>query len=126
VTDAERVYTAEEATDLLPDLKLRLARIRDARQVLIASSERVRDRVAADAGGGSDAGRGYWEASRTLKAEIERLAAEDIVLRDPEQGLVDFPGELEGRRVWLCWRVGEDRVANWHELDSGFAGRKPL
>jgi hypothetical protein len=126
VTDAERVYTAEEATAVLPDLRVRLARIRDARQVVIASSERVRDRVAADVGGGSDAGRGYWEASRTLRAEIEHLAEEDIVLRDPDQGLVDFPGELEGRRVWLCWRVGEDRVGHWHELDSGFAGRKSL
>lgn len=122
----ERLYTAEEATALLEDLKVRLARIRDARQVVIRTAERVRGRVVADAGGGSDAGREYWEASRTLKAEIEHLAAEDIVLRDPEQGLVDFPGEVEGRRVWLCWRVGEDRVAYWHGLESGFAGRRPL
>lgn len=122
----ERLYTAEEATALLEDLKVRLVRIRDARKTLIRTSERVRDRVVADAGGGSDAGREYWEASRTLKAEIEYLAAEDIVLRDPDQGLVDFPGEVEGRRVWLCWRVGEDRVAHWHDLESGFAGRRPL
>jgi hypothetical protein len=39
---------------------------------------------------------------------------------------VDFLGEVEGRRVWLCWRVDEERVAHFHELDAGFASRRPL
>ena len=41
-------------------------------------------------------------------------------------GLVDFRSKLHGRTVYLCWKFGEERVAHWHELDSGFAGRKPL
>ncbi|MGH2526677.1 MAG: DUF2203 domain-containing protein, partial [Actinomycetota bacterium] len=110
---------------MLPDLRERLVRIREARQVLLQTAELVTERVATD-GGGSHGGREYWDAQHALKAEIERLSEENILLRDPETGLVDFPGEREGRRVWLCWRLGEDRVANWHEIDTGFIGRRPL
>jgi hypothetical protein len=121
----DRVYTVEEANAKLDDLRERLPRIREARQVLLQGAELVRERVATD-GGGASGGRDYWEAQSTLRAEIERLAEENIVLRDPETGLVDFPGELDGRRVWLCWRLGEDRVGHFHEVDAGFVGRKPL
>lgn len=120
----ERLYTIDEANAVLPNLRERLIRIRDARQVLLRSAEVVKEQVATD-GGGTHAGRDYWQAQSTLRAEIERLAEENIVLRDPETGLVDFPGEREGRRVWLCWRAGEERVEHWHELDTGFTGRQP-
>ncbi len=43
-----------------------------------------------------------------------------------DAGLVDFPGELEGRRIFLCWRLGEDAVAHWHETDAGYAGRQKI
>ena len=54
------------------------------------------------------------------------LAERDILLRDAEGGLVDFPAEREGRIVFLCWRLDEDELAFWHEQDSGFIGRRPL
>jgi len=121
----ERVYSLDEANAMLPDLRERLTLIRDARRVVIATSTLVKDRVAAD-GGGVAGEPAYFEAVRTLRAELEHLAEIDVVLRDPESGLLDFLGEVEGRRVWLCWRLGEERVGHFHELDSGFAGRKPL
>ena len=122
---SERIYSVDEANSMVPDLRERLVRVREARQVLLQTAQLVTERVATD-GGGAHAGREYWDAQQTLKAEIERLSTENIVLRDPETGLIDFPGEREGRRVWLCWRLGEDRVANWHEIDTGFIGRRPL
>jgi len=125
VTAEEHLYDVDEANALLPALRERLARIRDARQVILREAEVVKEKVVAD-GGGTDAGRDYWEATATLRAELERLARESILLRDPESGLVDFPAEREGERVYLCWRVGEDRVANWHPLDTGFWSRRPL
>lgn len=121
----DALYTVDEADRMLPDLRERLPRIRDARQRLLRGAELVKQRVAAD-GGGSSGDPDYWEAQSTLRAEIERLARENILLRDPETGLFDFPGERDGRRVWLCWRLGEERVAYWHELDTGFVGRQPL
>jgi len=121
----ERSYDVEEANAMLPELRERLARIRDARQVILREAEVVKERVVAD-GGGSHAGREYWDASATLRTELERLAAENILLRDPETGLVDFPAKRDGERIYLCWRVGEEAIANWHPLDTGFASRRPL
>ena len=121
----ERSFTVEEADALLPELRERLERIRDARQAMLREAELVREKVVED-GGGAHAGSEYWEATATLRTEIERLATEGILLRDPETGLVDFPAEREGERVYLCWRLGEDRVGHWHPPDTGFAGRRPL
>lgn len=125
MTADERLFTVDEANALLPDLRSRLSRIRDARQVIIQAAEVVKEQVVAD-GGGADPGPAYRQASATLRDELELLAVENILLRDPETGLVDFPAEREGERVYLCWRLGEERVANWHPLDTGFAGRRPL
>jgi len=121
----DRIYTVDEANGMLADLRERLPRIRDARQRLLRGAELVKERVAAD-GGGAAGDPEYWQAQSALRAEIERLARENILLRDPETGLLDFPGERDGRRVWLCWRLGEERVAYWHELDTGYVGRQPL
>ena len=56
--------------------------------------------------------------------ELASLGAEAKAPRDA--GLVDFPGEIDGRPVYLCWRLGEPSIQYWHELDAGFAGRQPL
>lgn len=122
---SERVFTPAEADALLPELRERLARIRDARARLIDSARVVRERMAADPGGVA-VDRGHFEAAAVLRRELGRLSELGIVLRDPQVGLVDFPGEVDGRQVWLCWRLGEQRVAHYHGLDSGFAGRRPL
>lgn len=55
--------------------------------------------------------------------EIEELGAE---FKGIEPGLVDFPTVRDGEIVYLCWRYGEDRIAHWHSVDAGFAGRRPL
>lgn len=59
----------------------------------------------------------------TFERELEELG---IVLKDRRLGLIDFPGEIGGRTVWLCWRLGEPAVQYWHDLDAGYAGRQPL
>ncbi|MFL5574665.1 MAG: DUF2203 domain-containing protein [Gemmatimonadaceae bacterium] len=72
-----------------------------------------------------------------LEREIQSLAAEidgftrelaqlGIELKDHSLGLVDFPGVVGGREVYLCWRVGEPAVQYWHDKDAGYAGRRPL
>ncbi len=48
------------------------------------------------------------------------------VIKDPQAGLVDFYGRVEGKLVWLCWRYGEDSLGYYHELTSGFSGRRAL
>lgn len=56
-------------------------------------------------------------------AEIAALGAE---IKDFELGLVDFPMRVGSRTVYLCWKAGEPRIEYWHEIDAGFAGRRPL
>ena len=122
--EGERTYTVEEADTMLPELRELLERVRTNRQTMLAAAERIKGAV--DADGGGHFGNDYWLASRALRADLERLAQDDIVLRDPETGLIDFPGERDGERVFLCWRLGEDRVGFWHDVRSGFLGRRPL
>jgi hypothetical protein len=55
--------------------------------------------------------------------ELEEMGA---VLKDPRAGLVDFYGQVDGERVWLCWKYGEDAVTHYHGLHEGFSGRKAI
>jgi len=73
-------------------------------------------------------GHGVVPADPTpIKACIDELAAEGIVLRDIERGLIDFPARSsDGRWYWLCWLQGEDEVGWWHWPEDGFAGRTPV
>lgn len=59
----------------------------------------------------------------TFQRELDELG---IQLKDPRMGLIDFPSNMDGRRVLLCWRLGEPSVQFWHDETSGFAGRQPL
>jgi hypothetical protein len=65
-----------------------------------------------------------------LKLEIHRLIARieshGCMVKDIDLGLVDFPGRYAGEPVYLCWKLGEPRVAYWHPVDEGFSGRRPL
>lgn len=119
----ERRFTPGEAEGELTELRERLPRLRDSRRALIRASERISDAVASD--GGGTAGVDWFEAQQTLKTEVEYLAERGILLRDPETGLVDFPADRDGRRVFLCWRLGEEAVHWYHEERAGFSGRKP-
>ena len=121
---SERRYTVEEANELLPALQEMLERLRDAQRVMAERHDEVIESTTHNGGGG--AGKEYLEASQEagrVNAEIQRL---DIVVRDPESGLIDFPAERDDEEIYLCWRLGEDVVAWWHPIDTGFAGRQPL
>ena len=61
-----------------------------------------------------------------MQADVAWLDDRSIVLRDIATGLLDFPALAAGRQVWLCWRLGEDRVEYWHGTEEGYPGRKPL
>jgi hypothetical protein len=62
----------------------------------------------------------------TFREEHERLTQAGLLLRDLQTGLIDFHAMRKGRVVFLCWRLGEEAIGYWHEIDSGFAGRRPI
>ncbi|HEX6581206.1 MAG TPA: DUF2203 domain-containing protein [Actinomycetota bacterium] len=120
----ERLFSIADADAELEELRARLPRLREARQRLIDTGERITSAVELDGGGteGSD----WFRAQETLKRELLWLAGRGILLRDPDAGLVDFPAERDGERVFLCWRLGEERVGWYHSERSGLSSRKPL
>src|SRR5579862_884601 len=123
---AERLFTREEANELLPRLRPLLERAREVAAVLGDRDRQRRLRSVTVGNGGGEAAREMMaegdELSRVV-AEITRLG---VVVRDPTTGLVDFPAERDGEPIFLCWRTDEDDVGHWHDRDSGFAGRQPL
>ena len=79
------------------------------------------------------AGNGGNRAASELVPEFEKLRSlmqvlkeQGVIVKDMSVGLLDFPSLRDGRDVYLCWKYGEDRVAFWHDMDAGFAGRQPL
>ena len=120
----EREFTVEEANGMLPRLSRALVAIKEARRVILAGAQRFRGKAPTNGGGAQR--EEYWKAMAAMRAQLVWLIEEGIVLRDAESGLIDFPSRVDGQEVYLCWRLGEDRVGYWHGPESGFAGRRPL
>lgn len=120
----ERQFTVEEANSALPALSESLKEIQRAREVILEGAEHIRR--SASLNGGGEIGKEYWEALQTMRRHIEGLAEQGIILRDADSGLVDFPSHREGRDVFLCWKLGEDRVGFWHPPETGVSGRRPI
>jgi hypothetical protein len=121
-----RHYTVEQANAALPWVSERIERLRAARQGLTDDEAREALGEAAPGNGGGEPGRVVSEAFLELRAALGELQGLDVLLRDLDRGLVDFPSLRDGREVYLCWEEGEHEIAYWHEPDSGYAGRRPL
>jgi hypothetical protein len=122
----ERHYSVDEANAALPAVGQLLERLRSARQRLSDSEARDALSEAGPTNGGGEPGRTVSEAFLALRDGLVELREREVVLRDLERGLVDFPATRDGREIYLCWEEGEEEIAFWHEPDTGFAGRKPL
>ncbi len=66
------------------------------------------------------------QESMRLREYVAELRALGVEPKSGTEGLVDFPAMLNGRKVYLCWKLGESRVLFWHDLEAGFLGRQPL
>ena len=130
-----RLFTLAEANALVPRVRelietihARMAQLGELQQRLEAFRSRKREGDHADGEGKlaadalAEAGR-LTDEIRDLVQEVQTLGGE---VKDLGQGLVDFRSEREDRVVYLCWKLGEDEIRFWHELDTGFAGRQPL
>ncbi len=121
-------YDLDAANDRLGELRLLLERLRDDRDIIAAAQSRLQQRQpgAIDRAQLEREQEQMTEIVRRMERSVARIDAWGITLRDIGSGLVDFPALANGRPIWLCWKLGEDDVAWWHELDAGIAGRKPL
>jgi hypothetical protein len=121
-----RHYSLEEAEAALPLVTALLEQMRSAREQLTDSEARAALAEASPGNGGGEAGRTVSRGFLQLRESLIGLRELDVVLRDLERGLVDFPSLREGREVYLCWEEGEEQIGFWHEPDAGFSGRRPL
>lgn len=123
-------YTIEQANALIPQVRAVLLQLAVEQRRLDASHAEMHRQLDANGDPASAAAAGRREAEvaeiregmRTLLVHLGEIGVE---LRDMEMGLVDFPGERDGARVWLCWRLADPTVAFWHGTDEGYASRKP-
>jgi hypothetical protein len=123
---AERFYTQAEANALLPSLRQVLERIRENQRVLADDKSLAGVREKASHNGGGLPSRNLTQASQGLERDLKQLQEWGIVLRDPIIGLIDFYGQRKGESIFLCWKLGEQRVDWWHPLNTGIAGRQKL
>src|SRR5262245_10351236 len=125
-------FTLEEANAMLPLLR---AILRDVTALAQELRERHQTLLRMQSSGNLD--KAHEEEIQQLAEAFERdqdrmreyeyeLKALHIELKDYFTGLVDFPCRMNGREVYLCWKLDEPEVAHWHELDAGFAGRQKL
>ena len=66
------------------------------------------------------------QLARDIDGYVAEMRELGVQMKGFDTGLVDFPGEIDGRPVFLCWQLGEESVQHWHEENAGFAGRRPL
>ncbi len=132
----ERIFTIEEVDALIPELSRRIG----MQLALGVEIESLVKRLARETGEQvesldpdpreSPAARGLRSDLRTSVARYEQgwrdIQSMGAIVKDTTMGLLDFYGRLEGRLVWLCWRYGESRLGYYHELDTGFSGRRAL
>jgi hypothetical protein len=68
----------------------------------------------------------HTQLAQSLKSALDRILETGCVIKDLDVGLLDFPSVIDNEEVYLCWKLGEDRIRFYHRQDEGFAGRKPL
>jgi hypothetical protein len=119
-------YTVEEANALLGWVGTCVKRLRVARRVAEATGPEALQATADSDGGGSWPGLEHAAAAVDFVLTLEQLQDRDIVVRDLDRGLIDFPSLLGDEEVYLCWLVDEPEVSHWHAVGGGFIGRRRI
>ena len=123
-----KLFTVEEANELLPTLRPKLLRIKHLYEIIGSLREAATAAAAAAAaGGGMEGGSLYVKTLYEVGKLMTELAETGVELKDHDRGLIDFPSLRNGRVVLLCWQLDEgDEILWWHDVEAGFAGRQPL
>jgi hypothetical protein len=126
-------FTRAQAEELLPRLEPILLELRELRGELAGIEEQMDALQVRMRGNGHEHQgelAGVRERAATLIEEVNdrvhRINGWGVLVKDLQMGLVDFPAERDGQEVYLCWQLGEPRVAWWHTIEGGFRARQPL
>ena len=130
-----KIFTLQEAERLVPTVKAWLQRAIESKSevdTVERELQAVNERI--NLLGGSEINpaailelkRTKAKALRTLRDVIGQIEASGCLVKDLDNGLVDFPALLGNEEVYLCWKLGEDSIGYWHRVEEGYAGRKPI
>jgi len=130
----QRLFTPEQANAALGEVRPLVERMVAHRRALVEVQLRQAELVSHIAGNGGDITPAeVREAAEEVLRQAEALGEcvrlindQGVQVKGLDEGLVDFPAQRAGEDVLLCWKLGEPDVAFWHDLEEGFAGRKPL
>jgi hypothetical protein len=122
-----RYFTLEEANRTLEQVAPRVKQLLEIRKELLEHHPELLP-VLENIGhnGGSKIASQMVAQFHTLENLVHEIEATGALVKDINSGLLDFPSLREGREVYLCWQLGENDIQFWHEIDGGFAGRRPL
>jgi len=131
-----RLFTQEEANAALPEVRSLVERMVADRRTLVALGSELEElqTLIGGNGGSLDPSRvaelqeAVAQAAAALASLVDDIQGLGVQVKDLDRGLVDFPARHPetGESVLLCWELGEPDVGHWHDLEEGFAGRKPL
>lgn len=118
-----RHFTLDQANKALPLVRRVIADIIRTHAGAVSLQQQLEKAVAKD--------RGLLQTQlettmHRLEDYVDELSEIGCDLKDYQMGLIDFTGRHEGRDVCLCWKMGEEQVGFWHELDAGYTGRQPI
>ena len=123
----KRYFTVEEANQCIPELVDEISQLRAIRNLLAGLHAEITPLLeVVSSNGGSRHTPVLLKATADFEEILERIAARGCHLKGLDPGLVDFPHLREGREVYLCWRINENKIRYWHEIEDGFEGRQPL
>jgi len=132
---SERTFTLDEAHTLLPVLESLLRTAISAKKLMEeveGEMQALTQRIFLNGGTHVDVVATARRKAERAKAEqrakdaLAEIDSIGVQVKDIDTGLLDFPCNVEGRVVLLCWRMGEQSITHWHGTEEGFAGRKPI
>lgn len=132
---SDRTFNLEEAQSLLPVLESLLRTAIHGKKVMEeveAEMQALAHRIFLNGGAHVDVLATARRKAERAKAEqrakdaLSEIDSIGVQVKDLNVGLLDFPCEVEGRSVLLCWKMGEPSITHWHGPEEGFAGRKPI
>lgn len=126
----KKYFTVEEAQKLIPKIKKSFSKIISLKKAIDAISSIQIDVNEIDFDEfehmNTKLGKEFHKLCYEFYREMGILNKTGCIIKDLELGLVDFFCRFEGRDIFLCWKLGEDKISFWHELDEGFQGRQRI
>ena len=123
----QRYFTLPEANETLDLIRPLMDEVQAIRIKILKNQPEAWPAIEKSAGnGGNRALSNMVQDFEKFDALIHRIQDMDVLIKDINLGLLDFPALKDGREVYLCWQYGEGEIAFWHEVEEGYAGRQPI